>query len=120
MRLHQFMHAVEPEVDVGHLAWSHGRAKTLLCVAAIDPAGFQAVIVCRLVIVDMLSGVVIEAVCDTVHTYCGPRFVQPVSHQKRVAWRCPDQLGETSASARLRWTSILAFSICRPASPGWH
>ena len=38
MRFHQFIHAVELEVDVRHRTWIHGGPKTLLGVSSIDPA----------------------------------------------------------------------------------
>jgi hypothetical protein len=37
MRLHEFMHAGEPEVDVRHLARIHGGPEAPLGMATIDP-----------------------------------------------------------------------------------
>jgi hypothetical protein len=52
MHFHQFMHIVELEIEVRHLPWVHSCAEALLCVPPMDPARFQPVIVCRLVIVE--------------------------------------------------------------------
>src|SRR5215471_11076392 len=42
---HEVMHAVEPEIDMRHLARIHGGSETLLGVTTIDPARLQAVLV---------------------------------------------------------------------------
>jgi hypothetical protein len=42
---HEVMHAVEPEIDIRHLARIHGGSETLLGVTTIDPARLQAVLV---------------------------------------------------------------------------
>src|SRR5215471_11440418 len=54
---HEVMHAVEPEIDMRHLARIHGGSETLLGVTTIDPARLQAVLVRRLWSWNMLSAV---------------------------------------------------------------
>jgi hypothetical protein len=56
MRRHHLSQAVETEIIAGHLARLHRGAKALLIVAAMNPAGFQAVPVGGLVIVEEAFG----------------------------------------------------------------
>ena len=53
---HEVMHAVEPEIDMRHLARIHGGSETLLGVTTIDPARLQAVLVRRLVVMEHALG----------------------------------------------------------------
>jgi adenosylmethionine-8-amino-7-oxononanoate aminotransferase len=60
--LHKLMHAVESEVDVRHRTGVHRGSKTLLGMTAVDPAGHQAMIVGRLVVVEHALGCVQDLV----------------------------------------------------------
>src|SRR5688572_19548551 len=56
MRCYHLSQAVETEIIAGHLARMHCGAKALLIVAAMNPAGFQAVPIGWLVIVEEAFG----------------------------------------------------------------
>src|SRR5581483_8989759 len=43
MRLRELTHALEPEVDMRHLARMYGSSETLLGVSTVDPARLQTV-----------------------------------------------------------------------------
>jgi hypothetical protein len=54
--IRQFRHAVKAKIVMGHVTGMHRRAKALFCEPPIDPAGFEAVTIGRLMIMEHAFG----------------------------------------------------------------